>query len=94
MDLRFPDRFAYVEELRRLGAKIEREGNIIIIQGPQKLHAGRVVARDLRAGAALIAASAAIGGKVVIERAEEIERGYGQMVDKLRHLGMKVSVSR
>lgn len=88
-DTVFPDRFAYVGELRRLGAHLSVEGNTVTVR-ESALHRGRVTAVDLRAGAALVVASLSVKGKVVIENAGMIERGYVALPEKLRSLGASV----
>ncbi len=88
-DAVFPDRFGYTEELRRLGGRLSVEGNTVTVS-ESPLHRGRVTAVDLRAGAALVVASLAVKGKVVIENAGMIERGYVALPEKLRSLGASV----
>ncbi len=88
-DTVFPDRFGYTEELRRLGANLSVEGNTVTVR-ESSLRRGRVTAVDLRAGAALVVASLSVKGKVVIENAEMIERGYVALPEKLRALGAEV----
>ncbi len=88
-DTVFPDRFRYTEELSRLGADLSVEGNTVRVR-KSRLHRGRVVAVDLRAGAALAVASLSVRGKVIIENAEVIERGYVALPEKLRSLGVSV----
>ncbi len=88
-DTVFSDRFRYTEELRRLGADLSVEGNTLTVR-KSPLHRGRVEAVDLRAGAALAVASLSVRGKVVIENAEMIERGYVALPEKLRALGADV----
>ncbi len=89
-DTVFPDRFGYAEELRRLGADLSVEENTVTVR-KSRLHRGRVSAVDLRAGAALVVASLSVKGKVVIENAEMIERGYVALPEKLRALGASVA---
>lgn len=88
-DTVFPDRFRYTEELSRLGASLSVEGNRVTVR-KSALHRGRVTAVDLRAGAALAVASLSVKGKVTIENAQVIERGYVALPEKLRALGAEV----
>ncbi|WP_139491246.1 UDP-N-acetylglucosamine 1-carboxyvinyltransferase [Brevibacillus dissolubilis] len=84
-------RFRHVDELRRMGATIKVEGRSALIDGGGKLLGARVVASDLRAGAALVVAGLMTeGGVTEIEGLEHIDRGYENLVRKLRHLGATV----
>ena len=88
-DTVFPDRFAYVRELRRMGAVIGASGGRVEI-APSRLHGAHVRATDLRAGAALAVAALAARGKTVILDAAVLERGYEDLAGKLRALGATV----
>ncbi len=81
------NRFRYVDELRRMGAKIKVEGKTAMIEGPVKLSAARVKAVDLRAGAAMIVAALAANGTTEIENIYSIQRGYEDIEEKLLALG-------
>ena len=83
-------RFAYVDELRRMGADISVDGKVAVIEGTGKLMGAPVKACDLRAGAALIIAGLAATGITEIEDIYHIERGYEEMDRKLRGLGAKI----
>jgi len=83
-------RFAYVEELRRMGANITIDGKVAIIEGTGKLRGAPVKACDLRAGAALIIAGLAAEGVTEIEDIHHIERGYEDMEKKLRGIGADI----
>ena len=83
-------RFAYVEELRRMGANITIDGKVAIIEGTGKLKGAPVKACDLRAGAALIIAGLAADGITEIEDIHHIERGYQDMDGKLRGIGADI----
>ncbi|MCI8632807.1 MAG: UDP-N-acetylglucosamine 1-carboxyvinyltransferase [Lachnospiraceae bacterium] len=83
----FDSRFRYVEQLKRLGAKIDVEGHIAVIEGVDQLQGGEVQATDLRAGAAMVLAGLAAEGSTVISNVGYIDRGYEGMVDKLTKLG-------
>jgi UDP-N-acetylglucosamine 1-carboxyvinyltransferase len=98
-DCVFPQRFAHVEELRRLGASIERHGATAAIKGVEGLHSNRspiggspveVEASDLRAGAALVLAGLSIDGPTTVRRAHHLSRGYERFVEKLQSLGASV----
>lgn len=80
-------RFQYVDELRRMGADIQVDGKVAVIEGTGKLTGAPVKACDLRAGAALMIAGLAASGVTTIEDIYHIERGYSDMVGKLRALG-------
>ncbi len=90
-DLRFPERFAYVSELARMGARIELSGNTITLIGPQRLAAADVTAPDLRAGALLVGAATAIEGRVRVAGAQQVQRGYSRFVEKLSALGASIT---
>lgn len=83
-------RFAYVDELRRMGADITVNGKVALIEGTGKLVGAPVKACDLRAGAALIIAGLAAEGVTEIEDIHHIERGYDCMEGKLRALGADI----
>ncbi len=85
------NRFKYVDELRRMGAKIELDGNkAAIVEGVSKLYGARMRATDLRAGAAMIIAGLAAEGTTEIEDIYHIERGYENVVEKFRALGAQI----
>lgn len=80
-------RFQYVDELRRMGADIQVDGKVAIIEGKGALTGAPVKACDLRAGAALMIAGLAASGVTYIEDIHHIERGYADMAGKLTALG-------
>lgn len=86
----FENRFKYVDELVRMGADIKVEGNIALIEGVRMLSGAKVVATDLRAGAAVVIAGLAAEGFTQVEDIVYIERGYENFVDKLRDLGAEI----
>ncbi len=87
----FNNRFRYVEELKRMGASIKVDGVTAIIEGGRPLSAAPVKAVDLRAGVAMIIAGLAIkGGRTEIEDIHYIERGYDDIVGKLRAVGADI----
>lgn len=91
VDLRFPGRYAYAEELAKMGVKSQIESNLLIIDGGHSLHGAKVTALDLRAGAALMTAGFAADVPTTIDHAWQIARGYDQLDKKLASLGAKVS---
>lgn len=84
-------RFQYVEDLKMMGADIMVTGRIAIVQGPAKLTGAKVIARDLRAGAAIVIAGLAAQGTTEVSEVRAIERGYENFVKKLRMLGADIS---
>lgn len=86
----FENRFKYVNGLVKMGANITLEGRTAIIQGVSKLSAANVEAKDLRGGAALIAAALSAEGKSIVVDTEYIARGYENLVEKLTILGAKI----
>ena len=87
----FENRFKYVDELRRMGAKISVEGNTAYIEGVSRFSGVQVVAPDLRAGAALVIAALAADGLSQIEDIEYIQRGYEDFEGKLASLGAVIA---
>ncbi|MGE5561000.1 MAG: UDP-N-acetylglucosamine 1-carboxyvinyltransferase [Chloroflexota bacterium] len=86
----FENRFKSVEELQRMGANIRVEGRTAIVEGVERLTGARVIARDLRAGTALIVAGLAAEGETEISGIEHVDRGYERMAEKLAGLGAVV----
>ena len=84
------NRFRYVDELRRMGAHIQVDGKVAVVEGPCQYKAAPVRAVDLRAGAAVLIAAMAAEGRTEIENIEYIERGYENIVEKLIGLGAKI----
>ena len=84
------NRFKYVDELKRLGARIHVDGRLAIVEGVEKFIGAPVVSPDLRAGAALVVAALAAEGTTEIEQVQFIERGYEDIVGKLRALGADI----
>ena len=83
------NRFRYVDELKRMGANIQVDGKIAVIEG-SRLSGASVKACDLRAGAAMVIAGLAAKGTTTIEDIEQIERGYEDITDKLYNLGADI----
>ncbi len=86
----FENRFRYVEELKRMGAKIKVDGRTAIIEGGTPLSAAQVRALDLRAGVAMVIAGLATEGRTEIEDVYHIERGYDNIVGKLQSVGADI----
>ena len=86
----FENRFKYVDELSRMGANIQVEGNVAIIRGVERYTGARVCAPDLRAGAALVVAGLAADGVTVVDDIYYIQRGYENLEGKLRQLGAHI----
>jgi len=85
-------RFKYVNELSRMGADIKQEGRTAVINGVPRLTGAQTTASDLRAGAALVCAALAAEGTSEISGIEHIERGYENLVDKLKTVGADVGL--
>ncbi len=85
------NRFRYADELLRMGASIQVDGRVAVIEGVPELTSAPVKATDLRAGAALVIAALFTDGYSEIEDVEHIERGYECFVEKLRKLGADIS---
>ena len=88
----FENRFRYVNELSRMGARITVEGNSALITGVEKLSGANMEAPDLRAGAALVIAALAADGFSTIDDIKYILRGYEDFDGKIRALGGKIEV--
>ncbi len=84
------NRYRYVGEFRRMGAQIQVDGKIAVIEGVNKLMGASLRACDLRAGAAMVIAGLAAKGKTEITRIFYIERGYEDLVEKLRGVGADI----
>ena len=84
------NRFRYVDELLRMGANIQVDGRVAVIEGVSELLAAPVRASDLRAGAALVVAALAAKGTSEVEEISHIERGYEDLVEKLQGLGADI----
>lgn len=86
----FENRFMHVQELKRMGADIEIEGNTAIIRGVDSLTSAPVMATDLRASASLIIAGLVASGETEVQRIYHIDRGYENIEEKLALLGAKI----
>lgn len=88
----FENRFRYIDELKRFGAKIKTEGKIAIVEGVSFLSAAPCKCTDLRGGAALVVAALASQGKSVISEIHHINRGYERLDERLSGLGAEIKV--
>ncbi len=88
IDLRFPGRYGYAEELAKMGIEYKVEGEMLVINGGNQLIGATVNAVDLRAGIALLLAGLTADGETVIENSWQIERGYENLAYKLKSLSV------
>ena len=86
----FENRFMHVNEMVRLGAKIQIDGKIAVIEGVETLSGATVMATDLRASASLVIAGLVANGETVVERIYHLDRGYDRMEAKLRGIGADI----
>ncbi|MEW6313778.1 MAG: UDP-N-acetylglucosamine 1-carboxyvinyltransferase [Pseudomonadota bacterium] len=86
----FENRFMHAQELRRLGADIEVEGNTAVIKGKPRLDGATVMATDLRASASLVIAGLIAQGETVVDRIYHLDRGYECIEEKLSQLGARI----
>jgi UDP-N-acetylglucosamine 1-carboxyvinyltransferase len=86
----FENRFMHVNEMLRLGAKIEVDGHTAVVHGVPRLSGATVMATDLRASASLVIAGLVAEGDTVVDRIYHLDRGYDRMEAKLRKLGADI----
>ena len=86
----FENRFMHVQELCRLGANIEVEGNTAVVQGVAHLDGATVMATDLRASASLVIAGLVARGTTIVDRIYHLDRGYEAIEEKLSKLGARI----
>lgn len=86
----FENRYMHVQELQRMGADINVEGNTALVKGVSKLEGANVMATDLRASAGLVLAGLVADGETVIDRIYHLDRGYEVLEEKLTQLGARV----
>jgi UDP-N-acetylglucosamine 1-carboxyvinyltransferase len=86
----FENRFMHVNELLRLGARIEVDGHTAVMSGVPQLSGATVMATDLRASASLVIAGLVAEGETVVDRIYHLDRGYDRMEEKLRGLGADI----
>lgn len=86
----FENRFMHVQELRRLGAQIDVEGNTAVIKGCAQLEGATIMATDLRASACLVIAGLVAQGETIVDRIYHLDRGYEHIEAKLSALGASI----
>ncbi|RYF06841.1 MAG: UDP-N-acetylglucosamine 1-carboxyvinyltransferase [Comamonadaceae bacterium] len=86
----FENRFMHVDEMLRLGARIQTDGKVAVIEGGKRLSGATVMATDLRASASLVIAGLVAEGETVVDRIYHLDRGYDCMEAKLRGLGADI----
>ena len=84
------NRHKHTDELKKMGAMIKVEGRTAIIDGVEKLEGAKVIATDLRAGAAMVIAGLIANGETEIVDIEHIDRGYPHIEEKFRSLGADI----
>jgi len=90
IDLRFPRRYGYAEELAKMGMSYKVEGDLLVINGGNTLSGATVNALDLRAGIALLLAGLTAEGETIIENSWQIQRGYENLMEKLKNLDVNI----
>lgn len=83
----FENRYMHVKELQKMGAKIKTQDRAATIKGAKKLKGAKVIATDLRAGAAMVLAGLVAEGETEVSEVHHIERGYEHFVEKIQALG-------
>jgi UDP-N-acetylglucosamine 1-carboxyvinyltransferase len=86
----FENRFMHVPEMQRMGAHIQTDGKVAVIEGVPTLSGATVMATDLRASASLVIAGLVASGETLIDRIYHLDRGYDQMEAKLRGIGADI----
>ncbi len=86
----FENRFMHVNELVRLGANIQIDGKVSVVQGVSQLSGATVMATDLRASASLVIAGLVAEGETIVDRIYHLDRGYDRMEAKLRKVGAQI----
>jgi len=90
VDLRFPGRYGYAEELKKMNVSSEVVGDMLVVKGGNKMNGSEVTALDLRAGIALLLSALVADGETTIKSAWQIERGYHNLIEKLATCGVHV----
>jgi UDP-N-acetylglucosamine 1-carboxyvinyltransferase len=90
----FENRFMHVNELVRLGANIQIDGKVSVVQGVARLSGATVMATDLRASASLVIAGLVAEGETIVDRIYHLDRGYDRMEAKLRKVGAQIERSK
>ncbi len=86
----FENRFMHVDEMLRLGARIQTDGKVAVIEGVPQLSGATVMATDLRASASLVIAGLVAEGETLVDRIYHLDRGYDRMEAKLRGIGADI----
>jgi len=86
----FENRFMHVNEMLRLGARIEVDGHTAVVHGVERLSGATVMATDLRASASLVIAGLVAEGDTMVDRIYHLDRGYDRMEAKLRRIGADI----
>lgn len=88
----FENRFKYIQELKKMGAKVSVDNNVAVIKGTRRLYGTKVKATDLRGGAAMVIAGLSAKRNTTVENIEYILRGYEDFNKKLNKLGAKIKI--
>lgn len=88
----YDNRYKYMNELRKMGAEVQVDGRVAVIEGGKRLTGAQVHACDLRAGAAMVIAGMCASGTTIVEDVVFIERGYENFVGKLNELGADIKI--
>jgi UDP-N-acetylglucosamine 1-carboxyvinyltransferase len=88
----FDSRYMHVGEFKRMGCKIDIQGNTVVITGVPQLTGAEVIASDLRAGAALILLGLAAEGESVVSALKHVWRGYERLMEKMTSLGADIEL--
>ena len=83
----FENRYRYVDELARMGARIRVDGRVAVVEGTDALHGAAVACTDLRGGAALLVAALAATGETALTQLHHLDRGYEEPVGCLQQVG-------
>jgi len=86
----FENRFMHVAELNRMGANIDIEGHVAVVEGVETFSSAEVMASDLRAGASLVLAALKADGESIVNRIYHVDRGYEQLEEKLKAIGADI----
>ncbi len=86
----FENRFMHVDEMLRLGARIQTDGKVAVVEGVPQLSGATVMATDLRASASLVIAGLVADGETLVDRIYHLDRGYDRMEAKLRGIGADI----
>lgn len=86
----YPERFLHVAELSRMGARLFRQGNTVVVSGVKSLTGAPVMASDLRASAGLVLAGMAATGTTTVNRVYHLDRGYEKMEERLAAVGARI----